>query len=103
MNLSGLDLNMDESNSFFKQTRKWNLFGIPLDRLIHAVGVNTDTIICHFLIAFAYLFVALEEADYQVLSALDQDSGNFKTDISDRDEWSLKSLAIKRLYKTFNN
>ncbi len=48
-----------------------------------------DRIICWFLILLSYLFVALEEADYQVLSAsLDADN---QDTISD-DSWSLMNL-----------
>ncbi len=48
-----------------------------------------DGVICWIVICICYLFAAIEEADYQVLSA-SVDSNN--QDVIDDDSWSLISL-----------
>ncbi len=55
-------------------------------------AIDTDKIICNFILAIVYLFVALEEADYQVLIAAEKNEDEFANSTNFYDSWSLKSL-----------
>ena len=51
---------------------KLEKISIPVKEIIRALSIDTDKIICTFILAIAYLFVALEEVDYQILSFLNK-------------------------------
>ncbi len=78
--------------SFKTSTINFPLFGVPIKDLIRAVAIDTDKIICTFILAFAYLFVVLEEVDYQVLSSSNQFSGK---KLIDRDSWRLLPSSVE--------
>jgi len=59
---------------------KFALLGIPVDKLISVLKFDTDKIICNFIFALLYLFVALEEVDYQILAASKKSLSNTLVD-----------------------
>ncbi len=95
-------LGLQKAKSAFPSTKELNfresklrlpLVGIPSKALLQALSIDTDKIICSFFMALVHLFAALEEADYQVLSATKKlDDDNLIEDNS----WSIYSLIRRR-------
>ena len=74
---------------------KLPLLGLSTQKLV-GFGIDTNWIISNFILALIYLFVALEEADYQILSA-SKTSENENFDMLDEnDPWALKSLLFRQ-------
>ncbi len=68
------------------------LIGVRDKVTIKELAVNTDKIICSFLMALVYFFVAIEEADYQVFSASNDFSKDDLKYTQMKDEWSIWSF-----------
>ncbi len=81
------------SNEFEIDVYQIKLPSIPnYSPVLKPLTINIDRIICHFLMAFTYLVVAIEEADYMILLARSSKEEKNLIDVEIEDIWSLKML-----------